>query len=113
MYSVAFEEKNGRQYYRYHREKYYLEGKSTVLPEIPRDSADRMQFYYYESGNGWAFDTPAYEEYTAATEKEQEKQKEDTGISQEEMIKAIMELAQNQSDLEDALIELAAVVGGE
>ena len=114
LYSVVFTEKNGRKYYKKHRAKYYLEEESTVLDSIPEDNTERMQFYYYEENTGWTFDEQAYIEY----QKEIEEQgngnvQENNSITQEEMLAAMMELAQNQSDLEDALVEVAALVGGE
>lgn len=113
LYSVAFVEKDGKKYYKQHRSKYHLENESAVLESIPTDTAEKMKFYYYEDGT-WVFDEEAFQEYMESLEKKQHAQEADnTNISQEEILAAMMELAQNQSDIEDALIEMAALVGGE
>ena len=112
LYSVAFVEKDGKKYYNQHRSKYHLENESAVLESIPTDTAEKMKFYYYEDGT-WVFDEEAFQEYMESLEKKQQSQETDTNITQEEMLTAMMELAQQVSDIEDALIDVAAVIGGE
>ena len=113
LYSVAFVEKDGKKYYKQHRSKYHLENESAVLESIPTDTAEKMKFYYYEDGT-WVFDEVAYEKHMESLEKEHQAQEEDnTNITQEDMLTAMMELAQQVSDIEDALIDVAVVVGGE
>lgn len=112
LYSVVFIEKDGKKYYKQHRSKYHLENESAVLESIPDGTSDTMEFYYYEDGK-WLFDNEAYQEYMESLEKKQQSQETDTNITQEEMLTAMMELAQQVSDIEDALIDVAAVIGGE
>lgn len=115
LYSVAFTEKDGKKYYRKHREKYHLEDESAVLKTVPSDTSDRMQFYYYEDSSRWIFDSESYDSYISEKKEQQEQEQntDNTSITQEEILAAMMELAQNQSDLEDAIVEVAAVIGGE
>lgn len=112
LYSVAFEEKNGKKYYKQHKIKYHLENEDAVLENIPADTFEKKPFYYYENSS-WVFDEEAYNEYLKKAEQQQETGTNDTAITQEDMIMAMMELAQQISDLEDGLIEIAAIVGGE
>ena len=113
LFSVAFEEKNGKKYYKQHKTKYHLENEDAVLEGIPVDTFEKRRFYYYEDSS-WVFDEEAYNEYLAKIEKEQQEEKaNDTAITQEDMLIAMMELALQISDLEDGLIEIAAIVGGE
>lgn len=114
LYSVEFIENDGKKYYRHSRKKYHLENEGAVLDTIPSDTAERMQFYYYEENVGWIFDKETYEMYLVEVEeKNKNVQKNNTNITQDEMLTAMMELAQQISDLEDALVEVAAMVGGE
>ena len=110
MYSVAFAEKDGRKYYKNHREKYHLEDEDALLEEIPQDSADKLPFYYWENET-WQFDEAAY--YLDQEQKEQQKEKQEEeaelAISQEDLINAIMEMAQTISDLQDQVNKLSGV----
>lgn len=111
--SVAFEERNGKKYYKQHKTKYHLENESEVLEVIPEDTTDRMRFYYYENEE-WIFDSEAYEEYlTKVQEKQQGAENSDTMITQQDMLAAMMELAQQISDIETEFDQLKATVGGE
>ncbi|MBQ6787559.1 MAG: hypothetical protein IJO85_07550 [Lachnospiraceae bacterium] len=111
--SVAFEEKNGKKYYKQHKTKYHLENESALMDIIPNDTPERMRFYYCDHG-AWIFDTEAYEEYLAEVqEKQQEAANNDTIITQQDMLVAMMELAQQISDMETEFNQLKATVGGE
>lgn len=111
--SVAFEEKNGKKYYKQHKTKYHLENESALMDIIPNDTPERMRFYYCDHG-AWIFDTEAYEEYLAEVqEKQQEAANNDTTITQQDMLVAMMELAQQISDMETAFEQLKDTVGGE
>ena len=48
MYSVAFAVKDKKNYYSNHREKYHLDKEDAVLEEIPKDSTDKMPYYYWD-----------------------------------------------------------------
>lgn len=114
MYSVAFLIKNGKKYYKNSRKKYHLKEKDAVLSEIPTANGVRKTFYYW-NGTAWIFDEDAYTEYQAeleAAELETQQAAEEE-ISKEELLEAMLELAQGQSDLEDAMVELAGTIGGE
>lgn len=114
MYSVAFSIQNGKKYYKNSRKKYHLKEEDAVLSEIPTDDAVRNSFYYW-SGSAWVFDEEAYAKYQAeleAAELETQQAAEEE-ISKEELLEAMLELAQGQSDLEDAMVELAGTIGGE
>ena len=111
--SVAFEEKNGKKYYKQHKTKYHLENESALMDIIPNDTPERMRFYYYDHG-AWIFDTEAYEEYLAEVQEQQKKaESNDTTITQQDMLVAMMELAQQISDMETAFEQLKDTVGGE
>lgn len=113
LYSVAFTEKDGKKYYKQHRSKYHLENESAVLESIPTDTAEKMKFYYYEDGT-WVFDEEAYKKYlTEVQEQQQEIDNNDTTITQQDMLVAMMELAQQISDMEAEFKQLKDSVGGE
>lgn len=111
--SVAFEERNGKKYYKQHNEKYHLRNESVLLESIPKDASDRMRYYYYENEE-WIFDSAAYEEYlTKVQEQQQGAENSDMMITQQDMLAAMMELAQQISDMETEFDQLKATVGGE
>lgn len=105
MYSVVLEEVNGKRYYRKSRKKYHIPGETEILKSIPEDTTNRMQFYYYTL-SGWVFDEEAYQDHVR-TMQTQEETESKTDITQEELLAAMMELAQNQNDIENAIMELA------
>ena len=112
MYSVAFAGKDKKNYYSNHREKYHLDKEDAVLEEIPKDSTDKMPYYYWD-GSTWQFDEAAYYKdqdekaaQAAEVEKKQEKEAE-IAISQEDLINALMEMAQTISDLQDQVNKLS------
>ncbi len=111
-YSVEFDNKNGRSYYKNHREKYHLKNESAVIEVIP--PVEKRLFYYFD-GTSWIMDEELYQKSVEEAEKAagESASAVSTEISMEELLAAIMELAQNQSDIEDALLELAALQGGE
>lgn len=111
--SVAFEERNGKKYYKQHKEKYHLENESALLESIPKDTLDRMQYYYYDN-DAWVFDAEAYEGHLTEMQKQQQEAKNnDTTITQQDMLAAMMELAQQISDMETEFKQLKTTVGGE
>lgn len=111
--SVAFEEKNGKKYYKQHKTKYHLENESALMDIIPNDTPERMRFYYCDHEE-WIFDNEAYEEYlTKVKEQKKKAESNDTTITQQDMLVAMMELAQQISDMETAFEQLKDTVGGE
>lgn len=114
MYSVAFAEKDGKKYYKNHREKYHLEDEDDLLEEIPQDSTDKMTYYYW-NGEIWKFDESSYykdqneKEAQAAEEEKKQEEEAELAISQEDLINAIMEMAQTISDLQDQVNKLSGV----
>lgn len=111
--SVAFEEKNGKKYYKQHKIKYHLENESALMDIIPNDTPERMRFYYCDHG-AWIFDGKAYDEYLSEMqEQQQESENNNMTITQQDMLVAMMELAQQISDMETAFNQLKASVGGE
>lgn len=108
MYSVAFAVKDRKNYYSNHREKYHLDKEDAVLEEIPKDSTDKMPYYYWD-GSTWQFDEAAYYKDQDEKAEEEKKQEEETklAISQEDLINALMEMAQTISDLQDQVNKLS------
>lgn len=108
MYSVAFAVKDKKNYYSNHREKYHLDKEDAVLEEIPKDSTDKMPYYYWD-GSTWQFDEAAYYKDQDEKAEEEKKQEEETklAISQEDLINALMEMAQTISDLQDQVNKLS------
>lgn len=108
MYSVKFDVKNGRKYYAASNAKYHLEDEDMMLDEIPAPLDDSKMSYYYYQNSEWVFDSDAYEQ---AKQQEVESPTTQEVITSEELLEAILEIAENVSDLEDALIELAEMEG--
>lgn len=108
MYSVAFAVKDKKNYYSNHREKYHLDKEDAVLEEIPKDSTDKMPYYYWD-GSTWQFNEAAYYKDQDEKAEEEKKQEEETklAISQEDLINALMEMAQTISDLQDQVNKLS------
>lgn len=104
MYSVKFDIKNGRKYYAASNAKYHLEDENMVLDKIPEPLDDGKMQYYYYYGSEWVFDSDAYE---WAKEQEIVPPIAQESITPEELLAAILEIAENVSDLEDAIVELA------
>lgn len=108
MYSVKFNAENGRKYYAASDAKYHLDGEDMMLDKIPEPlDANKMQYYYYEGGE-WIFDKDANE---AAKEQEIVLPGVQETVTLEEILNGLVELAENISDLEDALVELAGMEG--
>ena len=108
MYSVKFNVKNGRKYYLASDAKYHLEDEDMMLDKIPAPLDDSKMHYYYYDGNEWMFDNDAYE---AAKEQEIVLPGVQETVTLEEILNGLVELAENISDLEDALVELAGMEG--
>lgn len=114
MYSVAFAVKDNKKYYSKHREKYHLDQEDAVLEEIPQDTTDKMPYYYWDDET-WHFDERSYykdqneREAQAAEEEKKQEEEAELAISQEDLINAIMEMAQTISDLQDQVNKLSGV----
>lgn len=101
MYSVKFDVKNGKKYYAASNGKYHLEDEDMVLGEIPAPLDDSKMYYYYYQNGEWVFDSDAYEQ---AKQQEIEPPTTQEVITSEELLAAILEIAENVSDLEDAVV---------
>ena len=114
MYSVAFAVKDNKKYYSKHREKYHLDQEDALLEEIPQDSADKIPYYYWD-GKLWQFDESSYykdkneKEAQAAEEEKKQEEEAELAISQEDLINAIMEMAQTISGLQNQVNKLSGV----
>lgn len=114
MYSVAFAVKDNKKYYSKHREKYHLDQEDAVLEEIPQDTTDKMTYYYW-NGESWQFDESSYykdqdeKEALAAEEEKKQEEEAELAISQEDLINAIMEMAQTISNLQNQVNKLSGV----
>lgn len=114
MYSVAFAVKDNKKYYSKHRAKYHLEQEDAVLEEIPQDTTDKMPYYYWDNET-WKFDESSYykdqdeKEAQAAEEEKKQEEEAELAISQEDLINAIMEMAQTISDLQEQVNKLSGV----
>lgn len=114
MYSVTFVVKDNKKYYNKHREKYHLDQEDAVLEEIPQDTTDKMPYYYWD-GELWQFDESSYykdqneKEAKAAEEEKKQEEEAELAISQEDLINAIMEMAQTISNLQNQVNKLSGV----
>lgn len=108
MYSVIFDRKNGRDYYKGSDNKYHLENEDALLDRIPQPLDFDKKPYYYWQDKEWIFDNDAYEQ---AKQQEIDLPNIQETITTEELLAALLEIAENISDIEDALIELAEMEG--
>ena len=114
MYSVTFVVKDNKKYYNKHREKYHLDQEDAVLEEIPQDTTDKMPYYYWD-GELWQFDESSQykdqneKEAQAAEEEKKQEEEAELAISQEDLINAIMEMAQTISNLQNQVNKLSGV----
>ena len=114
MYSVTFVVKDNKKYYNKHREKYHLDQEDAVLEEIPQETTDKMPYYYWD-GELWQFDESSYykdqneKEAQAAEEEKKQEEEAELAISQEDLINAIMEMAQTISNLQNQVNKLSGV----
>lgn len=104
LVSVKFNVVNDKKYYAGHRWRYELKDQDAILEDIPHDEAEYMQFYFYEDSE-WVLDAEAKNQYIAEKMQAEEDAKNENNsvISNEDLLGAILEIASSVSSLEEAV----------
>lgn len=117
---IFLDEARNRSYYHS-----YVESEDTTLGNIecsdlpPYQDINKARACYWNSEiESWVFDEEKYQEILVAEAQVKAEQEEAEAIaastpSNMELMEAIMEIAQNQSDLAEAVAELGSIVAGD
>ena len=122
MYQVIilYNEENTHSYYQH----YYLSdntelGNVTCDELPPYQDINKARACYWDFDNQqWIYDEEMYQKILAENaqreaEEEERRRQQEAQPTIEELSEAVMELANGQSDLEDAITELAGLLAGE
>lgn len=116
MYQVIilYNEQNGRSYYRsyFKTDDIALGNISTNVLPPTQDVIEAQSYWWDFEAEIWNYDDEMYQRLTAEdeqkkAEEEQRRREAEAQLTNEEIVAALMELAENQSILFDAISEIA------